>query len=134
MVYEVCALVITIIVGVLGLEILLWVHSVRKVTGEAKQTLETINARLPGVLDDAQAVSAQVRDTAEQVGGTVSEMAVGLEDLKRNPLHYAATALLSVRQLVELWQDIRSRSKETKETADQNGEKVKSTEDFAQTE
>ena len=112
MIYEVCVLVGTIILGVLGIELMLWIHSARKLTDEAKQTIQTINTHLPSVLDDVQAVTAIVRQTTEQMGGTANEVAVSLEELRRNPLHFVTVFLLTAKQVIELWNEIRSRKKE----------------------
>ena len=112
MIYEVCVLVATIVLGVLGLELMLWVRSARKLTDEAKQTIRDINTHLPSMLDDVQVVTTLVRQTTEQVGGTVNEAAVGLEELRRNPLRFVTVFLLAAKQVIELWDDIRSRKKE----------------------
>lgn len=112
MIYEVCALVATIILGVLGIEVMLWVRSVRKLTDEAKQTMQDLNSHLPHLFEDMQAVSTLVRHTSEQVGGTVSQAAVSLEELKRNPLRLVTSFMEAARQVMELWQDIRGLKKE----------------------
>lgn len=112
MIYEVCVLVATIILGVLGIELMLWVRSIRKLTDEAKQSIQTINTHLPSMLDDAQALTSLVRQTTEQVGGTVNEVAVSLDELRKNPLHFVTVILLAVKQVLELWNEIRGRKKE----------------------
>ncbi len=112
MIYEVCALVATIILGVLGIELMLWVRSIRKLTDEAKQSIQAINTHLPSMLDDAQALTSVVRQTTEQVGGTVSEVAVSLEELRKNPLHFVTVFLSAAKQVLELWNEIRGRKKE----------------------
>ena len=112
MIYEVCALVGTIILGVLGVELMFWIRSARKLTDEAKQTIQAINTHLPSMLDDVQAMTTLVRQTTEQVGGTVNEVAVSLEDLRKNPLRFVTVFLLAAKQVIELWNDIRGRKKE----------------------
>lgn len=112
MIYEVCVLVATIILGVLGIELMFWVRSARKLTDEAKQTIQDINTHLPSMLDDVQAVTTLVRQTTEQVGGTVNKAAVSLEELRKNPLYFVAVFLLAAKQVIELWNDIRGRKKE----------------------
>ena len=112
MIYEVCVLVATIILGVLGIELMLWVRSTRKLTDEAKQTIQNINTHLPSMLDDVQALTTLVRHTTEQVGGTVNEVAVSIEDLKKNPLRFVTVFLVAAKQVIELWNEIRSREKE----------------------
>lgn len=112
MIYEVCVLVTTIILGVLGIELMFWVRSARKLTDEAKQTIQDINTHLPSMLDDVQAVTTLVRQTTEQVGGTVNEAAVSLEELRKNPLRLVTVFLLVAKQVIELWDDIRGRKKE----------------------
>ena len=112
MVYEVCALVATIILGMLGIELMLWVRSARKLTDEAKHTMLNINTHLPQLLTDVQAVTSLVRQTTEQLGGTVNEAAVSLEALRKNPLRFVSIFLLATQQVVELWNDIRGRKKE----------------------
>ncbi|MCO1603177.1 hypothetical protein [Desulfosporosinus nitroreducens] len=116
MVYEVCALVATIIFGVIGVELMLWIRSVRKLTDEAKQTVQDINAHLPYLLSDVQAVTSIVRQTSEQVGGTVNEVAVSLEEMRKNPLRFVAVFLEGIKQLMALWQDIRGRKKEASDS------------------
>lgn len=111
MIYEVCVLVATIILGLVGIELTLWVRSVRKLTDEAKCTMQNVNAHLPHLLSDVQAVTAMVRLTTEQVGGTVNEAAVGLEELGRNPLRFVRVYLLAAEQVIQLWDDIRGRSR-----------------------
>lgn len=112
MIYEVCVLVTTIILGVLGIELTLWVRSARKLTDEAKQTIHDINTHLPSMLDNVQAVTALVRQTTDQVGGTVNEVAVSLEELRNNPLRLLTVFLSAAKQVIELWNDIRDRKKE----------------------
>lgn len=112
MIYEVCALVGTIILGVLGVELMFWIRSARKLTDEAKQTIQAINTHLPSMLDDVQAMTTLVRHTTEQVGGTVNEVAVSLEELRKNPLRFVTVFLLAAKQVIELWNDIRGRKKE----------------------
>lgn len=112
MIYEVCALVATIILGVIGMELVLWIRSARKLTNEAKQTVQDINTHLPYLLADVQAVTGIVRQTSEQVGGTVNEVAISLEEMRRNPLRFIAVFIESMKQLIELWNNIRGREKE----------------------
>lgn len=112
MIYEVCALVVTIILGVIGIEVVFWLRSVRKLTEEAKQTVQDINTHLPHLLADVQAVTGLVRQTSEQVGGTVNEVAVSLEDMRKNPLRFVAVFLDGIKELMDLWHDIRGREKE----------------------
>ncbi|SHH31716.1 hypothetical protein [Desulfosporosinus lacus] len=116
MVFEVCALVATIIFGVIGVELMLWIRSARKLTDEAKQTVQDINAHLPYLLSDVQAVTSVVRQTSEQVGGTVNEVAVSLEEMRKNPLRFIAVFLEGIKQLMALWQDIRGRKKEASDS------------------
>lgn len=116
MIYEVCALVLTIILGVIGIELMLWFHSVRKLTDEAKKTVENINAHLPSMLADAQAVTALVRNTGEQIGGTVNEVAVSIENFRKNPLSVVTVLIHNVKQVIELWHSIRGRKMDTPES------------------
>ncbi|MHB8073324.1 hypothetical protein [Desulfosporosinus fructosivorans] len=111
MIYEVCVLVATIILGVLGIELVLWVRSIRKLTDEAKQSIQVVNTHLPSMLGDVQAMTNLARQTTEQLGGTVNEVAVSLEDLRKNPLHFVSAILLAAKQVIELWNEIRSREK-----------------------
>ncbi len=111
MIYEVCALVATIILGVIGIEVMLWVRSARKLTDEAKQTVQEINTHLPSVLADVQALTTLVRETSEQVGGTVNQVAVSLEELRKNPLHFIAGFLKGAKQVIDLWHDLLRRKK-----------------------
>ena len=110
--YEVCALVATIILGVIGIEVMLWVRSLRKLTDEAKQTLQDINAHLPYLLTDVQAVTRVVKQTTEQVGGTVNEVAISLEEMRKNPLRFIAVFIEGVKQLIDLWHNLRRRGQE----------------------
>ena len=112
MTYEVCALVATIILGVLGIELILWIRSARKLTDQARQTMQELNSHLPHLLKDVQAVTTLVRQTSEQVGGTVNQAACSLEELQRNPLRFVKVFLEAAKQVIELWQEIRGRKKE----------------------
>jgi len=112
MIYEVCVLVATIVLGVLGIELMLWVRSIRKLTDEAKQTIQAVNTHLPSMLDDAQVLTSIIRQTTEQVGGTVNEVAVGLEDFRTHPLRFVTAFLVAAKQVIELWNEIRGREKE----------------------
>ena len=112
MIYEVCILVGTIVLGMLGLELVFWVRSARKLTDEAKRTMQNVNAHLPHLLSDVQALTSIVRITTEQVGGTVNEAAVGLEELRKNPFRFVTVFLMAAKQVIELWDDIRNRKKE----------------------
>lgn len=109
MVYQVCALVGTIILGVLGIELAIWLHSVRKLTDEAKQTIHDLNTHLPNMLNDVQAVTSLVRQTSEQVGDTLSEVAVSIDNLRKNPLRFVTVIIAGIKQVKELWQEIRQR-------------------------
>lgn len=112
MVYEVCVLVATIVLGVLGIELMLWVRSIRKLTDEANKTIQNVNTHLPSMLDDMQVMTTLVRQTTEQVGGTVNEAAASLEELRKNPLRFVSVILLAAKQVIELWNEIRGRKKE----------------------
>ena len=112
MVFEVCVLVATIILGMLGIELIVWIRSVRKLTDEVKQTVRELNTYMPAVLEDVKVMTNLVRHTTEQVSGTVSEAAVGFEKLKKDPLHLVAGFLETVKQLMALWQEFRGRKKE----------------------
>lgn len=116
MIYEVCALVATIILGVIGIEVMLWIRSLRKLTDEAKQTVQDINAHLPYLLADIQSVTAVVKQTSEQVGETINEVAVGLETMRKNPLNFIVTFLERFKQLTALWHDIRRRNRESSDS------------------
>ncbi|TGE32003.1 hypothetical protein [Desulfosporosinus sp. Sb-LF] len=107
MVYEVCALVATIILGVLGIELTFWIRSARKLTDEAKQTIQDLNTHLPYMLEDVQAVTNLVRQTSDQVGGTVNQVAVSLEEMRKNPFRLVTVFMEAVNQVRELWREIR---------------------------
>lgn len=107
MIYEVCALVGTIILAVIGIELALWIRSMRKLTNEAKQTIQDLNTHLPSMLEDVQVVTNVVRQTSEQVGGTVNEVAVSLEEIRKNPLRMVAAFIEVLKQAKELWSEIR---------------------------
>lgn len=107
MIYEVCALVGTIILAVIGIEVALWIRSMRKLTNEANQTLQDINTHLPSMLEDVQVVTSVVRQTSEQVGGTVNEVAVSLEEVRKNPLRLVTAFIEALKQAKELWSEIR---------------------------
>lgn len=112
MIYEVCALVATIILGVIGIELGLWIHSARKLTNELKQTVQDLNTHLPHLLDDVQAVTTVVRLTSEQVSSTVNQAASSLGELQRNPLRFIKVFIEAVSQVIGLWHDIRNSKKE----------------------
>ena len=112
MIYEVCVLVATIVLGVIGIELMLWIRSIRKLTDEAKRTIQDINTHLPSMLDDVQAMTTLVRQTTEQIGGTVNEVAVSVEELRKNPMRFVTVFLLAAKQVIELWNEIRGRKKE----------------------
>ena len=125
MIYEVCALVVTIILGVIGIETIFWIRSARKLTQEAKQSIQDVNKHLPYLLADVQAVTGLVRQTSEQVGGTVNEVAVSLEEMRKNPLRFVVVIMQSVKQLTDLWHDIRRREKDasdSRETTDNSAD------------
>ncbi len=107
MVYEVCALVAIIILGVLGLELALWIRSARKLTDEVKQTVQELNTHLPDMLEDVQAVTHLVRQTSEQVGGTMSQVAVSLEEMRKNPLRLVTVFMEAVKKVRHLWREVR---------------------------
>lgn len=109
MVYEVCALVATITLGVLGIEITMTVRSARQLTNEAKQTLHDVNAHLPQLLMDAQNVTHTLRETSDHVSGSFNQAAVTLEMLKGNSLRSATEWLTFVKEGIALWEDIRNR-------------------------
>ncbi|KLU61483.1 hypothetical protein CEB3_c21630 [Peptococcaceae bacterium CEB3] len=107
-VYQVCAIVITIFLGVLGFELALALYSLRRLTEEAKRTLEGVNHQLPELLDNVQAVSRQVRKTGDLVGCGLGQAAAGIEEVKGEPLRFLASLLALVKEGWSLWQNIRS--------------------------
>ena len=96
MVLEVCALIVTIVVGVVGLELALWLRSVRQLTKQATETMKEINAHLPEVLEDAHRISKLLRRSCDQ-----------LAKLKNNPLTLLPVALDAIRNFLGFWQEIR---------------------------
>ncbi|KLU64352.1 hypothetical protein DEAC_c37860 [Desulfosporosinus acididurans] len=112
MVYEVCALVATIILGMLGIELIIWIHSIRKLTDEVRHTVEDLNMYMPSMLDDVKVMTGLVKNTTEQVSETVTEVAVDIEKFRKNPLHLVTSLLESIKQIMCFWQDLRGRKKE----------------------
>jgi uncharacterized protein YoxC len=112
MVYEVCSLVATIILGMLGIELIVWIHSIRKLTEELRHTVQDLNTYMPSMLDDVKAMTGIVRNTTEQVNETVTEVAVGIEKFRKNPLLLATSLMDSIKQIMSFWQDLRGRKKE----------------------
>lgn len=107
MVYEVCVLAATIILGVLGIELAFWLRSLRKLTDEVQKTVQDLNTHLPQMLDDVQAVTNLVRQTGEQIGGTMTEVAVSLEELRKNPLRLVSLFRKIVKKVKEQWRELR---------------------------
>ncbi|AFM43243.1 hypothetical protein Desaci_4399 [Desulfosporosinus acidiphilus SJ4] len=112
MIYEVCALVATIILGMLGIELIIWIHSIRKLTDEVRHTVHDFNMYMPSMLDDVKVMTGLVRNTTEQVTETVTEVAVGIDAFRKNPLHLVTSVLESIKQIISVWQDFRGRKKE----------------------
>lgn len=108
-VYEVCAIVITIFLGVLGFELALMIHSLRQLTEEAKHTLRDVNVQLPELLDNTRVVSQKVRVASERLDGKVNEAAAGMERIKGESLRSLASILELAKDGLGLWADIRKR-------------------------
>lgn len=112
MVYEVCALVATIILGMLGLELIMWMRSIRKLTDEVKQTVQSFNTYMPLMLEDVNVMTNVVKHTTEQVGETVTDVAVTIEKFRKDPLYMVTSVLESLKQILSLWQEFRGKNKE----------------------
>ncbi|CAA7600056.1 Hypothetical protein DEACI_0705 [Acididesulfobacillus acetoxydans] len=108
-VYEVCAIVMTVFLGVLAFEAALAVYSLRKLTEEARHTLQNANVQLPALLENVLAVARKVRVTSELVEDGVSRAAAGMAKVKGEPLLFLVNSLAAVKEGLSLWEKIRAR-------------------------
>jgi prophage DNA circulation protein len=111
MVYEVCVLVATIILGMLGIELILWIHTARKLTAEVNKMIQQVNVSMPSMLEDVKVITGLVKHTTEQVTGTVNEVAGGFERLRKNPLQLMTDFLEIAKKFMVLWQEFWGRKK-----------------------
>ncbi|MGC7869895.1 hypothetical protein ACPUYX_00010 [Desulfosporosinus sp. SYSU MS00001] len=111
MVYQVCALVATIILGMLGIELILWIRSMRKLTDEVQQTIHHVNTHAPSVFSDVKVITNLIRSTLEDVYGSVGEVAASLYKLKKDPLFFLTAIIEKLKLILSLWQDFRGNKK-----------------------
>ena len=110
-VLEVCAVILTVIAGIMGFEFVLAIRSVRKLAEEAQHTLAEFHSRLPRFLEDAEAVAKTIRTTSERVGVTVNQAAGRAETIKKEALSSLSGALELAKEGLGLWQTIRRNKK-----------------------
>lgn len=107
MIYEVCALVLTIILGMLGLYFIFFLHSTRSLVEETRQTVKSLNEELPTILHDLKYSAEKLRSTTETVEGGIHEVATSIEVLTSSPLRVANAALELVKRSLEIWYKLR---------------------------
>ena len=108
-VYGVCAILVTVFLGIVGFELAMTAHSLRKLTEEARTSLKDVNAELPELLDNVRVISKEVRTVGECVSGKVNRAATGIEKITGEPLRVLVTVLEFVKDGLRLWDDIRQR-------------------------
>ncbi len=109
MVYEVCALVLTIVFSMVGVYIVIVLHAAKGLVTEAKQTLKTVNENLPVVLSEMQGAFLGF-------GTLTNTLLGGLEQVSGKvfgPLR-TATSLIDVAKLgLKIWRIIRKGESKT---------------------
>ena len=105
MVYEVCALVLTIIFGMVGLYLLLTLHSTRQLEDEARQTLHILNQKVPAILDHVEKSTQGLQSTGEIIQTGVRQVAAGLQDVK-SPLVLLTQLIGIIREALAVWNHI----------------------------
>lgn len=107
MVFEVCALVLTIIFGMLGIYLLIVVRSAQRLVDEARQSVVLLNKQLPDILADVQSSVQGIKTTTEALNNGVQQVAAGVELVARSPVTVATGAINTLRRGIEIWQRIR---------------------------
>ena len=107
MVFEVCALVLTIIFGMLGIYLLIVVRSTQRLVDEARQSVVLLNKQLPDILADVQSSVQGIKTTTEALNNGVQQVAAGVELVARSPVTVATGAINTLRKGIEIWQRIR---------------------------
>lgn len=80
MVYQVCALVLTIIFGMVGVYFLFLLHSTRLLVEESRKTVETLNEKGPLILDELQSTVAGLHNTTDIIQSGANTLATSLEN------------------------------------------------------
>ncbi len=103
MVFEVCALILTIVFSVVGLYIIIVLHATKGLVNDTRQSLKTVNENLPGVLSAMQCtvlrlgtLTVTVREGIEQVNGKVF-----------GPLRTASGLMDVIKLGLKIWRIIR---------------------------
>ncbi|MHB8125471.1 MAG: hypothetical protein ACYDEJ_07485 [Desulfitobacteriaceae bacterium] len=109
MVYEVCALVLTIVFSMVGVYIVIVLHATKGLVTEARQVLKTVKENLPKVLSEIQCtvlglgtLTETVRISIEQVGGKIF-----------GPLRNVAGFIDVVKLGFKIWRIIRKEQSKT---------------------
>ena len=102
MVYEVCALVLTIILGMVGVQLVLVLHSTRQLMNEARNSLRTLNRHMSGILDSVEKSAQGIQAAAEVIEAGASQVAAGLQGIK-SPLVLFTYLIGLIREGLAIW-------------------------------
>lgn len=111
MVYQVCALVLTLIIGMAGLYFLMILHSTRLLADEARKTLEIINGKIPGILSEIENSAQELRITSGLVQTGIKEVSASIDNL-RSPVKLASQLILVIREILTVWNRFKGRKEE----------------------
>ncbi len=111
MVYEVCAIVLTIIFGMLGLYLVLNLMQLRLILMEGRKTVEVLNRHWPSILDNIQVSTHGVKESAELFSLGFQQTAATLEKIAGSPVQSLTKAFIYARVGLKIWHDIRNKKK-----------------------
>ena len=103
MVYEVCALVLTIVFSMVGVYIVIVLHATKGLVSETRQALKTVNENLPVILLEMQCAVLGLGTLTETVRG-------GIEQINRKvfgPLGTVSSLMDVVKLGLKIWRIIR---------------------------
>ncbi len=90
MIFEVCAIVLTIVFGMLGIYLLVVLRSVQKLTEEARISVTTLNQDLPQILADVKESVNGLKVTTEAVQDKVEHVTLSVNRITSSPVVAAA--------------------------------------------
>lgn len=107
MVFEVCALVLTVILSLLGIYLFVVLRSVRKLSEEARQSFVSLNEELPVILADLKDSVYGLKTTTQTVQDKVENVTSNVKRITSGPIITAAEVVGTLRNGIAVWRQLR---------------------------
>lgn len=103
MVYEVCALVLTIIFSMVGVYLVIVLHATKGLLSETRQALKTVNEKLPVVLSEMQYAVIELGTLTETVRGGIEQ----INSKVFGPIGTISSIMDVIKLFLKIWRIIR---------------------------